>query len=167
MPLLQPTKWLRRITQITPEMLCTLSVRALLLDVDNTLTTHNNPVADPHIAQWLELMRKNGIPMMIISNNKPARVKAFANALELPFTASAKKPLGVGFRRAAAKLNVRPSELAVVGDQLFTDVLGGNLFGAVTILVEPMEPEDMWFFRLKRRFERVALSGRQAEEETR
>lgn len=157
MPLLTPTKKLHSVVQITPELLASLRVRALFLDVDNTLTTHGNPVPAPPVFEWLEMMRRHEIQMMLISNNRPGRVAPFAKLLGLRFTANAAKPLTHGFRRAAGEFGVRPEETAVVGDQIFTDVLGGNLFGAKTFLVEPMELEKALFLRAKRRLERAVL----------
>ena len=70
---------------------------------------------------------------------------------------SAKKPLPTGFRRACKRLGIKPEQAAVVGDQLFTDMLGGNLLGAYTVLTEPYELESMKFFKIKRACERFIM----------
>jgi len=152
-----PDILLRRISDITPALLEEWGIRALVLDVDNTLTTHNNPFPDADVLRWLAGMKERGMALVILSNNSPRRVKAFADSLGLDFTARAAKPLAKGFRETARRLGLAPGRMAMVGDQIFTDVLGGNLYGARTILVEPMEPEKHWGFRLKRRLERPIL----------
>lgn len=157
MSLLYPMLARKRVTGITPELLKRLGVKALLLDADNTLTTHNNPRPAPEVMGWLERMRKSGIKLVMVSNNYERRVRPFAAKLGLTYTANACKPLPWGFARAAKQLGLVPRRTAVVGDQIFTDILGGNLFGAVTILVEPMQPETSVLFRLKRRLEVVVL----------
>ena len=157
MSLLYPTLYLPSITRLQPKQLECWGVRGLILDVDNTLTTHDNPQPHPEVLLWLEQMRSAGISMMILSNNHPPRVEPFAKLLELPFTADAAKPLPKGFRRAAARLGLPREQIAVVGDQIFTDILGGNFFGTKTVLVEPIQLEATWFFRVKRRLERSIL----------
>ena len=157
--LLFPKIYLKSITHITPAMLGRLKIRGLILDVDNTLTTHDNPTPDHKVLSWLEIMRSHDIGMIILSNNRPARVSAFAQLLGMDFVAKAGKPKPGGFRQAAGRLGLSKVDVAVVGDQIFTDILGGNIWGATTILVKPMELEITRFFRLKRRLERDILKS--------
>lgn len=111
----------------------------------------------PAAARWLEEARRAGLSLLIVSNNHAPRVAPFARQQGLDFECDARKPLPGGLRRGCRRLGVEPGQAAVVGDQLFTDMLGGNLIGAVTVLVQPIEPEKGWFFRLKRRLERPIL----------
>lgn len=157
MPIFYPTIDVRGVCDITLELLGRLGVRALILDVDNTLTTHDNPVPSQGVREWLAEMGQAGIPMMIVSNNHYERVKPFAQLLGLPFVEDGRKPLSSGMSRAAQSMGVSPREIAVVGDQIFTDILGGNLFGAKTILVQPIELEDKPFFKCKRFLEKGVL----------
>ena len=129
--------------------------------MDNTLTTHDDPTPHPDIAAWLDGMRQAGVGMMIVSNNTEERVRPFAEILGLPYVADGKKPGTDGMRRAAEKLGgLRPEETAVIGDQIFTDVWGGNRFGALTIMVAPLGPEIVQFIKLKRVAEKLVLRGR-------
>ena len=155
-----PDLYLKSITALTPALLGRWGIRGLILDVDNTLTTHGNPHPDPGVLRWLETMREHHVEMVILSNNTPKRVQPFAKELRMDFVASAKKPIAIGFKRAAAKLGLKKDELAVVGDQIFTDILGGNLWGAKTVLVKPIEPETTGFFRFKRLLERDIILKR-------
>ena len=148
-----PTTTCNSVTQITRPMLERLGVKALILDVDNTLTTHNNPLPQGEILEWLQNMHAQNISMVLVSNNRSRRVSAFAKKLGLDYTANAMKPLTHGFRKTAGKLGLAPQEIAVIGDQIFTDVWGGNRFGAVTILTRPISLEGGAFFRLKRQVE--------------
>jgi len=159
MPLLKPDIMLRRISQLTPQALKKRGIKALILDVDNTLTTHNNREPHKDIVEWLGVMRKNKIHMVIVSNNNDERVRPFAKKLDLPYISMALKPLTFGFYRAAKIFGFPAGSIAVVGDQIFTDILGGNLFGAVTVLVEPMEMESGFFFRAKRKIEKAVLKN--------
>ena len=78
---LYPNAVARRVWQITPQLLDSWGVKGLILDIDNTLTTHNNPIPEPQVAQWLEDNRRAGIRMIVLSNNHPERVRPFAQAL--------------------------------------------------------------------------------------
>lgn len=159
MSILYPTASFKKISDIRPETLESFGVSALILDVDNTLATHNNPVPDEDVLVWLEQMRKAGIRLVIASNNNKRRVRPFASELGLDYVSRAMKPMPVGFLRVCGRLGLPPENIGVVGDQIFTDVLGGNLFGAKTFLVQPMSPENGPLFRLKRRLEVVILKN--------
>lgn len=152
--LFTPTKSFESILQATPEILREMGVTALILDIDNTMTTHDNPVPLEGLDRWLESMRESGIKMMIVSNNRSERVTPFAELLGLDFVPRGAKPLTKGYRQAAGKLGVPREEICTIGDQLFTDILGAKLFGIKSILVKPIEPEKTLFFRVKRALEK-------------
>lgn len=157
MPVFYPSVMLNRVSDISPERLKAMRISALILDVDNTLTTHNNPNPDDGVLKWLAVMRENGIRLVIASNNSGARVKAFAEKLGLDYVSRAAKPLPIGFMRVAKRMGIPAKSFGVVGDQIFTDIIGGNLFGAKTFLVKPMQPEKSPAFKLKRKLEKPIL----------
>lgn len=144
----------KNVLEITLEMLKKMGVEGLLLDVDNTLTTHNNAVPAPGVVEWLKKMSDSGIKLMLISNNTFERVAPFAEALGVGFIANGKKPLPGGMKQASLQMGVPLQRLAVVGDQFYTDILGGMWAGIKTIYVFPMEPEKGLFFKVKRLLER-------------
>lgn len=144
----------RRIYEITPQFLANENIKGLFLDIDNTLTTHDNPVPADGVMKWIELMKKNGIKMFLVSNNHPPRVKPFADLIGLPFVSEGKKPLSKGFREAKTAINLPKKEIAAIGDQIFTDVMAANLFGIRMIYVSPIEYETTKFFKFKRFMEK-------------
>ena len=158
MPLLRPYYTARRAYELTPEVLKRLGISALVLDVDNTLTTHGCPEPDQQILAWLAQMKQAGVPLMILSNNSPERVRPFAERLGLEYESAGAKPLAKGYRRCCQRLGLPKSRVAIVGDQIFTDIAGGNLYGIKTILVEPILMETGFFFRVKRAVERPLLN---------
>ena len=159
MPLLSPRLMLSKMIDITPELLRSLGISALLLDIDNTMTTHDNPVPAPGVTEWIARMQTEGFKLVVVSNNSEERVSPFAELIGLDFVSKGAKPLPSGFRRACEKLDIQPRCAAVVGDQIFTDILGGNLLGAYTILTEPYQLEDMPFFKVKRALEKPVIAG--------
>ncbi len=144
---------LRTVCDLSPALLRKHGIKGLLLDLDNTLTTHDNPRPADGVPEWIETMKQNGIKLCIVSNNHPPRVKPFADMLGLDFVCEGKKPLAKGFREAKKKMGLPWKELSVVGDQIFTDVLGANLKGLKCVFVFPIEHETTRFFRFKRRME--------------
>lgn len=153
MPLLTPDLMVKNVTCIEEEMLRSRGIRGLILDVDNTLTDHGSQILRPSVETWLLRMKKSGMKMTIVSNNTHERVEPFANKLGLGFISMGCKPLTVGMTRAQKKLGLNPSQIAVVGDQIFTDIIGGNLKGMFTIMVEPFVLEQGLLFRIKRGLE--------------
>ena len=157
MPILTPDVYFPHITDIPGSFFAEHGLKLVILDVDNTLTRHNHPDVDGKILCWLDRMKAGGVRMIVLSNNSTSRVKPFAGKLGLPFQAGAMKPMTWGYRRAAEQMSLPAEQTAVVGDQIFTDIAGGNLAGMKSILVEPFEMERHWGFRLKRKLERPIL----------
>ena len=156
-----PTLYRRRITDVTVEDLRRLGAEAVLLDVDNTLTTHDAPDLTDGVKAWLAQMQGEGFHLLIVSNNSAERVAPFAEKIGLPFYAHARKPLPSGFRAAAKQAGVQPTQCVVIGDQIFTDILGANLAGIPCILLEPIQPETKQkFIVFKRKIEKPMLNSR-------
>lgn len=155
--LFKPTFWLKSVLQIDEEFLRSNGVRALVLDMDNTLSMHGNPAAEAGVDKWLDEMRRLGVKMRVVSNNTNKRVAPLAAKLGLEYTANGAKPFTAGVNRAVKAMSVKKSETLVVGDQIFTDVMAGNFAGIRTVLVEPFHLEKTWTFRLKRRLESVVF----------
>lgn len=150
----RPTYVFKSVTDIKYEFLKEKNIKGLILDLDNTLTTHNNPQPAEKVTDWIEDMKNSGIKMMIVSNNNADRVVPFAQNLGLDFVPNGRKPLATGFKKAQILMNIPFSEIAIVGDQIFTDILGANLKRVRTIYVHPIELESGFFFKIKRFFEK-------------
>ena len=152
--LLKPDIKFYGITNITVEVLNKYNIKALLLDIDNTMSTHHGTVLTDGLMEWIALMQRNGIKLMVLSNSKRFRVEPFATRIGLPFISGGCKPLPIGYLRGVKSLNEKRKNVAIVGDQMFTDVLGGKCVGVKTILLTPIKPEDGWSFKLRRRLEK-------------
>ena len=150
---LYPNAVARRVWQITPQLLNSWGVKGLILDIDNTLTTHNNPIPEPQVAQWLEDNRRAGIRMIVLSNNHPERVRPFAQALGLEFIADGAKPLKKGYQRCSQALGLPCEQLCMVGDQIFTDRLAAGLYGISCLYTMPRGGDHQRGVQFKRRFE--------------
>ncbi len=160
MAILKSNLVLRRITDITPEMLSSMGVKTLLLDVDNTLSTHHGTVLVDGLTEWLNLMEQCGIRTVVVSNSKRFRIEPFANRLSRPFVSLACKPLPFGYAKGRRMAGASKRECAIVGDQIFTDVLGANLYGIKSILVRPVKLEDGLSFKIRRYFEKKLLKDK-------
>lgn len=132
-------------------------IKGVLFDLDNTLVPRGERVASEELKIWIKTVLALGIKICIISNNWTARGKAIADALGVPLVAKALKPRRRAFYQALHILGTKPSETAVVGDQLFTDILGGNRLNLYTILVPPTSSSDMVHTKVLRVLERLIL----------
>ena len=157
MSILHPHDIFRRIHEIPTEYFTKRGIDTLLLDVDNTLTHDNHPEPDAEVALWIERQCSAGFRLMILSNNFTSRVKPFAEKLGLEYIAGAAKPLPINLRKALSGMGVELCHAAIIGDQIFTDILCGRLAGCHTVMVEPFAPERHVLFRLKRALERRVL----------
>lgn len=139
---LMPDYRYRRITDITIDDLKKLGVKGLMLDVDNTTAYDCEERFIEGVPEWIEEMKKNGMPMVVVSNAMHSRAKRMGELMNLPFIGLASKPCPHGYWRAARKMGVKTRDCAVIGDQLLTDIRGGNFVGAVTIAVDPARKEE-------------------------
>lgn len=151
--ILYPNEHFNNVREITIDFLRKNEIKALILDVDNTLIDYDKNLAKETI-EWAEELKKQGIKIYILSNsNKKEKVKTVAEKLKVEYDYFGKKPLKMGFKKVQKKLQEEPQNIGVVGDQIFTDVLGGNRCKMFTILVEPIAEKDIWITLLKRPIE--------------
>lgn len=154
MGLFEPDRYYSSVASIDVEWdLVRLHLDTVLLDVDNTLRRRDNAEVPPTVRTWLTQARTKGIKLCLLSNNFHADVFDLAHELDLPIVAKAMKPLSLGFKRALALLDATPEESVMVGDQLFTDVLGAHLAGMRAYLVRPLVDVDLAHTLFVRRIE--------------
>ena len=129
----------RSIFGIEPAARARRGIRLLLADLDNTLAPYGEPEPTQAVRDWAAALGEQGITLFVLSNNRhPERPRRFSQALGVPFLGHAGKPKPGGFRRAMEQMSCTPEQTAIVGDQLFTDILGGRNAGVLTLLVEPI-----------------------------
>ena len=157
MSLFKPTYFFDKIWDISVDFLKNNSIKCVLIDVDNTLTTHDNPVPQEKAIKWLEDVKESGIIPVVLSNNTADRVEPFARGLGVSFVSKAQKPLTRGVSDAVSQTEFSKKEFLIIGDQIFTDVLCGKLSNVKTALVTPLELETMPFFKFKRALENIIL----------
>lgn len=115
-------------------------IKLLLADLDNTLVPYSVKVPTEAVLAWRDKLQAAGVTLFILSNSrKPGRAKRFADALGVPYLGHAGKPKAKGFRQAMEQMKATPAETAIVGDQIFTDIWGGNNAGVTTLMVKPIE----------------------------
>lgn len=164
MKLFHPDLRIDSVVELTPEKLDALGIRSLLLDVDCTLKHYRAQELPPDISRWIDLMKKHEIGLCLVSNGRGPRIERFSKTVDIPFVAPAMKPLARGLRKALRIMNFEKPSTAMVGDQVFADLLAGKFAGLFTVLVTPLSPEqEPWFARMKRPFEKLVLPRASAE----
>lgn len=159
MRLLTPDLFVPSVTHLSRDIFLDKGIQGLFLDLDDTLVKVHNSVPEPEVAQWLSAMQRD-FKLYIVSNNRSSRrVAAFSEPLGIPYTCRALKPLNWGFQKALREMDLLPQRVAMIGDQLFTDVAGGRLLGALTILVAPMSEETLWHRQVMRKAEQLFWRG--------
>ena len=153
MSLLKPTVALENVTDITPELIRQLGIDAILLDVDNTLAPPTSHLPYDGVQEWIDSIKQMGIHIVICSNNYKKRVKPFSDRVGLDCVAMSLKPFPFGFNRAKRKFKEKPDSVLVVGDQVYTDVLGANLAGMKSVLLAPRSEEHGFSIWLRRKME--------------
>ncbi len=155
--ILQPQLFVQSIYDIDLRRLENRGIKGLILDLDNTLVEWNQPEASDELLHWLSLIKDQGFKTCIVSNNMSARVETFSRHIGIMAIAKAAKPRRRAFRQAMHNMGTVGRQTAVVGDQVFTDILGGNRLQLFTILVRPMTDREFWTTQLVRRVERAVL----------
>jgi putative phosphatase len=143
-----------RVEQISGEMLAGWNVRGVVLDLDNTIVPWNTAEVSPEVRTWVADLAAAQIGMCVLTNNYTRRASGVAELLGIPIIKVAFKPSPMAFRSALRRMGITPAEAAVVGDQLYTDVLGGKLIGMRAILVEPLSKREFLTTKIVRWLER-------------
>ena len=155
--LLCPNVYLESIYELDLNKLKKKGIRGIITDLDNTLIAWNDDTVYPKLDEWFRVLKEENFKVCIVSNNSKGRVKIFSDMLDIPAIPKAVKPRRKAFRIALDKMGLKPNEAAVVGDQLFTDVLGGNRLGLFTVLVIPVSEREFFGTRIVRKAERWVL----------
>ena len=154
-----PSIYLNNVKEITIELLKENNIKGLLLDVDNTLIDFNHKILEG-VSKWCEDLKKEEIKLCILSNtNKIEKVKKVAKELDLQYINFAKKPSKSGFIRAMKLLDLKAENMAIAGDQVMTDILGGNRMKMFTILTKPLDKKDIFITRVKRPLENLIIKS--------
>lgn len=155
--LLCPGLFVDSVHDIQLESLRSRNIQGLILDLDNTILIWDKSEFEPEIITWLNNLHSQGFQVVLVSNNHRSRVEKMAGILQIPFIHRALKPTKNGFYQAMKIMDLPAEQIAVVGDQLFTDILGGNRMGFFTILVKSLSPKEFIGTRLTRQFEKIAV----------
>jgi len=129
----------------------------IAFDLDNTIVPWNSQEICPEVLAWLNSLALQEFKLCLVSNNSKGRVSKVAQQCNIPFVAKALKPSRSGFRQAAQTMGLPPANVAVVGDQLFTDILGGNRLGMVTVWVKPLTTTEFVGTKITRQLEKLAV----------
>ncbi len=153
MSIFKPDLMVHSIMDIQPSDLQDRGIQAMILDADNTLSVHGSAIPYNGVPDWIQTMKAANISMLIASNNTQQRIHPLAQNLGLEYRYMSLKPLPFIFCSARKTFGVPRKKIAVIGDQLFTDIVGGHLAGMMTILVEPFEMETGMLALFKRKLE--------------
>lgn len=164
--ILYPKAYLESVKQITIEFLKQNNIKALILDVDNTILDFDRKIPEG-IKEWCEELKKQKIKFCILSNtNQKEKVKMVAEKLEIPYFYFGTKPLKRGFKKAIKLLEEKEENIAAVGDQIFTDIIGSNRCKMFSILVKPLASKDILMTRIKRPLENYIIKRYQNKTKT-
>lgn len=152
-----PQLYVDSIFDIELQKLIDNGIEGLIVDIDNTLVAWDKKTAPASVLKWFEKVEDSGLKICLVSNNTEDRVVKFTEKIKIYAVHSAKKPTKAPFEKAMKYLGTDKNNTAVIGDQIFTDVLGGNRIGIYTILVVPIESKEFWWTTIVRKFERFVL----------
>ncbi len=149
-----PDAYFKKVEDINVEFLNKNKIKALLLDVDNTLVDHTKKMTES-VIKWAKELKGQGVKLYILSNtNDKQKIEDIVKQIDIPYQYFAMKPLKKGFKKAQKELGEKSENIAIVGDQIFTDVIGGKRNNMYTILVEPIKEKDFWYTAWKRPIEK-------------
>lgn len=158
MALLFPDQYVQSVYEIDFDQLKDANIDTLLFDVDNTLEVYTTPFPGEKVQALFEELKDKGFSVRLVSNGKEPKVRLYASMLKIGYYFRAGKPSPKYFKLAMKELHTEPARTAVIGDQIFTDVLGGNLSGCYSILTEPISRSiDETITAVKRPLEKVVM----------
>jgi len=134
--------------------------RLILTDLDNTLISYAEDLANDVIKNKFIELKQIGFEIKLVSNNVPARINKFVKDLDVLGFANARKPLSFGLNKAwkSSETKITKDKTIIIGDQLMTDIYGANRFKAYSILVDPIKKKtEKWYTKINRSIERKML----------
>lgn len=152
-----PDRQANSILELDLDELKKVGIRGVIFDLDNTLVEWKKEIIDPEVIMLIERFKSEGFKLCILSNALQYRVQSVANILDIPYVSRAVKPRKSPFRKALEIMGTLPEETAVVGDQLFTDILGGNRMELYTIWTPPLSTTEFLSTRAVRKLERLVI----------
>ncbi len=157
--LLKPDLVVSSAHELSPALLKEYGIRAVMVDLDDTLVAANAETLKPNYRHWIKSLQQAQIPVLMLSNGKRERVKRWSQELGIIGLPLVGKPFTFAFRKGLKLLGTKAAETAMIGDQLFTDVLGANLIGVMSILVTPLSAGKLLHTRAARKLEEIILRG--------
>ena len=154
----KPSIYVRKFTDVNLTSLARHGIKIFITDLDNTLAPHFKKLPSKEVYEFVKRVKEHDMELVIVSNNIKSRVKKFADKLDVPFYANAKKPLRGAIQKIIKHYNVKPSECIMMGDQLVTDVLVANRCHIESILVQPMVSQDIAITKFNRILEKFLYS---------
>lgn len=154
---LYPTKALQSIFDLPIDELLAEGIKGVIFDIDNTLVPYDEAEPTEKIMKFFEELQAKGLKITLVSNNTEDRVMKFNEKLKVLALHKAQKPSRKSLRKALQMMSCQANEAVIVGDQIFTDVYGGNRAGLKTYLVTPVSDKDEWQTKVKRGLERQVI----------
>ena len=145
-----PALYLKSFEDLDLNWLIRRKIRLLILDIDNTLAAHDEQTAGVQAQAFVQKLKDHDIQAVVMSNNNKDRVSLFASSLDVPYYYFSTKPLKRMYKKVLRDTGLQPKQCAVIGDQLLTDILGGNRMHFVTILTTPLVSRDITWTKLNR-----------------
>lgn len=154
-----PRKYFNNILEISIDFLKENKIQGILLDIDNTLIDKDNKIVEG-LEDWVENLKDNNIKICILSNtNKKSKAEKLSKLIDVPYVFFARKPFKSGFKKAQKILGINAENIAVIGDQVLTDVFGANRSKMFSILVKPLQSTDIWVTKFNRTIEKRILKN--------
>ncbi|HAX99423.1 MAG TPA: YqeG family HAD IIIA-type phosphatase [Candidatus Atribacteria bacterium] len=152
-----PSLYVDEISEIPLDLLKKKGIQGLIIDLDNTIAPWDQPTVTQLAEKWLKQAKNEGFKIFLVSNSTTSRVNYFMESLKIPGISMAQKPRRGSFRKALESMDLNQNQVTVIGDQIFTDVLGGNRLNLHTILVNPINRKEFFFTRLVRLAEKFVM----------
>jgi len=159
MNLLCPKMYVPALAEVDLDSLKAQGIEAIMLDLDNTILPWKDHDVPEQSLKWIRSAIACGMKLCIVSNtHNPKRLRKIADGLGIPCLYRLAKPRKKGLKEAMAMMNSTPETTAIIGDQIFTDILGGNRLRVLTVLVKPMHKREFIGTKFSRMFERLVMA---------
>lgn len=160
----KPNYLLENIYCLTDEFLERNNIKGIIFDIDNTLVGFTVKKPDKRVTEFLNHLKEKGIKLAVASNNNQNRVTMFCEDLDIPFIWRACKPLPFSLLKIGKTMNLKCKNIALVGDQVFTDVWGANFCGMTSVMVDIIDTKETLLFKIKRALEKPIINAKRRED---
>ncbi len=157
-----PNMYAKDIFKINYKKLKEKNIKVLLFDFDNTIIEKGNNKPPKELKELISKIKKDFAIYVVSNSLNNKKLEKVCRELKISYIGNARKPSKTGYKKLKLE-EIKENQIAMIGDQLITDVLGANRMGYYSILIDPITNNEHIWTKVNRKLENQILKKHKQE----